>query len=745
MNEITAIIDRIDGGAAAPADRGLNDMVQAAEDAAKNNDHATALEHWLACFRTSGDGGRPRWYAGLGDALLGLDRAAQAYEVFEQGAAKFRSNQGLFVGMARAAMAMRRWGLAVDRWRITIDSFPDQKLPHWWAGLGTSLITVGKLDEAEAHYEQMLERFPEAQPGYHGYARVAMERKDFETAARRMQDLLSRFPGATAPEFGLAAARALRQCGRFAEADRVVQRFLEKHPRNPQLLIALAQNAALARDYAKKQTRWEEALAANEAAIKRSPQYAAYQLDLQTESGKSDDYEIKELDSEDEAVVQLNALSAHRMSLDVIELSRVYARKFPSLRTRNKFARALSRGLTSAADLEELLTETRSMVKDYPRTREVWLERANALIAANDAQGVDRVASHVCDAFGRGGDTDALRSWIAAKRGDFHGAQAVREKIARNNYTPALHAAITRLERVDERPLAELDDKIILFACLRNEITFLPWFLEYYRSIGVDRFVFIDNNSDDGSREYLLEQPDAMVYATDDNFFAAHSGMRWINELMTRHGRGNWCVFVDLDEELVVPGIENGGLRPVLDRMTERGEKCLAAFMLDTYPRAVADMGQYRPGMRPRDLTPLFDKEHYVSGNPEPSYRQVRGGMRTRVFGLAEVLEKTPIVRGGQGALYTGNHTTLPLPVASVSGVLLHHKMLRDGQTFEAIDEPGKSSRIKDRNPACQRRYLRYRDVLQQLGAEGLVDAEHSVSYESSDQLVGLGLMRTGA
>ena len=99
--------------------------------------------------------------------------------------------------------------------------------------------------------------------------------------------------------------------------------------------------------------------------------------------------------------------------------------------------------------------------------------------------------------------------------------------------------------------------------------------------------------------------------------------------------------------------------------------------------------------MRPCELTPLFDREHFVSGNPEPSYRQVRGGMRTRVFGMAEVLEKTPIIWGERGALYTGNHTIMPLPVASATGVLLHHKMLRDGQSLQAIEEPGKSIRIE--------------------------------------------------
>ena len=53
-------------------------------------------------------------------------------------------------------------------------------------------------------------------------------------------------------------------------------------------------------------------------------------------------------------------------------------------------------------------------------------------------------------------------------------------------------------------------------------------------------------------------------------------------------------------------------VRPVMGRtthrpMTERGEKCLAAFMLDTYPQVMADLARYASGMRPRDLTPLID------------------------------------------------------------------------------------------------------------------------------------------
>ncbi|OZA17880.1 MAG: glycosyl transferase family 2, partial [Rhodobacterales bacterium 17-64-5] len=42
---------------------------------------------------------------------------------------------------------------------------------------------------------------------------------------------------------------------------------------------------------------------------------------------------------------------------------------------------------------------------------------------------------------------------------------------------------------------------ILLFATLRNERVRLPYFLQYYRKLGIDHFLLVDNGSDDGSRE----------------------------------------------------------------------------------------------------------------------------------------------------------------------------------------------------------------------------------------------------
>ncbi len=43
---------------------------------------------------------------------------------------------------------------------------------------------------------------------------------------------------------------------------------------------------------------------------------------------------------------------------------------------------------------------------------------------------------------------------------------------------------------------------------LRDERVRLPWFLHYYRAMGVRHFLMVDNASTDGSTEYLRNQPD---------------------------------------------------------------------------------------------------------------------------------------------------------------------------------------------------------------------------------------------
>src|SRR5690606_23431055 len=109
------------------------------------------------------------------------------------------------------------------------------------------------------------------------------------------------------------------------------------------------------------------------------------------------------------------------------------------------------------------------------------------------------------------------------------------------------------LHRRELRPIANRiagmkGNPVLLFSCLRNERVRLPYFLKYYRDLGVDHFVIVDNDSDDGSREYLAAQKDVSLWSTRASYRKARFGMDWLTHLLRSYGSGRWCLTVDVDE-----------------------------------------------------------------------------------------------------------------------------------------------------------------------------------------------------
>ena len=232
----------------------------------------------------------------------------------------------------------------------------------------------------------------------------------------------------------------------------------------------------------------------------------------------------------------------------------------------------------------------------------------------------------------------------------------------------------------------------------------------------------------------LLAEPDVHLFHTTGSYARAWSGMRWINGLMDLHGAGHWCLYVDPDELLVFPGVEESGLARLLDYMESRGHEAFRAFMLDMHGPTSGYRPDFPPGTDPLPLFPFFDTVHRRFGAVRCPYWQVTGGVRRR-DGNVHNLTKTPIVRGGRGIRFlSSSHQTTPAAVSDVTGVLLHFKLA--GAPAEWTDMA-----LGDRSPGCIRRHRRDsfgdpsgdRDV-------PLIGAT-TVRYESSRQLMALGLI----
>ena len=299
-------------------------------------------------------------------------------------------------------------------------------------------------------------------------------------------------------------------------------------------------------------------------------------------------------------------------------------------------------------------------------------------------------------------------------------------------------------ERVSDLPPVGSDD-VLLVSCLRNEMLRLPWFLRHYRRLGVNRFLMVDNGSNDGSREFLMAQDDVTVFHTSESYSDSECGIAWQNAVLHDHAVGHWCFVVDVDEIFVFPGYEQTGLRQFLGYIDAGDATAVVAPMLDMYAdRAVAETG-YRAGDNLLEICPYFDGDGYQLGGPRSEARglPVRGGPRERLFWKdrdrtfpSPMLKKTPLIRWSEAhELVASTHVVKGCTWADVSGLLLHFKFLQDFAP-SAREEAHRAEHFAD-----ARQYRAYHDVLDKNAAlTGMY--EGSVRFRNSRQLQEMGFLR---
>ncbi len=233
---------------------------------------------------------------------------------------------------------------------------------------------------------------------------------------------------------------------------------------------------------------------------------------------------------------------------------------------------------------------------------------------------------------------------------------------------------------------------ILLFSTMRNERVRLPYFLQYYRELGVNQFLIVDNDSDDGTGEYLAAQPDVSLWHSKHSYKRARFGVDWLNWLQTRYGHNHWCLVVDPDEFFVYPFCDTRPLRALTDWLDSSSIKSFSAMILDMYPKGPFDLIPYFEGEDPLKNACYFDSGNYViERNAKFGNLWIQGGPRARMFfgdfpERAPALNKIPLVKWQRGyAFASSTHMLLPRGLNLVydewggekaSGCLLHAKFI---------------------------------------------------------------------
>ncbi|GAA6160529.1 glycosyltransferase family 2 protein [Ruegeria sp. HU-ET01832] len=291
----------------------------------------------------------------------------------------------------------------------------------------------------------------------------------------------------------------------------------------------------------------------------------------------------------------------------------------------------------------------------------------------------------------------------------------------------------------------------LLMSVVRNEKIRLPYFLEYYRKLGVNHFLFVDNDSDDGTAEFLAAQPDVSVWHTNASYRRATFGIDWSNYLLRKYAHGHWVLTVDPDEFFIYPFCDTRPLRALTDWLDGCAVRSFGTMLLDMYPRGPVDAQVYTEGQDPFEIARWFDSGNYmITRNPEYGNLWIQGGPRARVFfrdtpSKAPALNKIPLVKWDRRYAYVSStHSLLPRGLNQVydewggektSGALLHAKL---------INTLGEKAREEMGRRQHYRKSGEYQAYAQGLDEQPVFWCTWSEKYINWRQLEILGLMSKG-
>ena len=156
-------------------------------------------------------------------------------------------------------------------------------------------------------------------------------------------------------------------------------------------------------------------------------------------------------------------------------------------------------------------------------------------------------------------------------------------------------------------PRPELEGGPVAISLCHNEMLRLPDFLRHHRQIGVRHFFVVDNDSTDGSGEYLDAQPDVTRLYTRKPYQEFKATFRaWPCD---HYAEGRWILEPDVDEHLIYPGWPEVPLAHLLSHWDATGSEAVFAPMVDMY--ADRPLAEVRHGAEARmsETYPLFDGE----------------------------------------------------------------------------------------------------------------------------------------
>lgn len=269
----------------------------------------------------------------------------------------------------------------------------------------------------------------------------------------------------------------------------------------------------------------------------------------------------------------------------------------------------------------------------------------------------------------------------------------------------------------------------VLICVIKNEINKIESFMEHYRKLGIEKFVFLDNLSTDGTTEYLCAQEDTIVYSSEQEYSSARR-VAWINRLLALHGINRWCMIVDSDELVTYVGCEQHRISEVVEKAVKNKYDRILGFMLDMYSES-----SLFQGVEEKDYIEkcrFFDVDSYEVKRMHRGLG-IHGGPRKRVFGVEQVLEKYPLFFFGTNIFVASSHYIIPYTTEEEYPIwfaICHYKFV-DEKDLDKVKE----AVLKENYAQNSIVYKQYLSVIETSKNVTFYDSQVSTELKSSESL----------
>lgn len=284
-------------------------------------------------------------------------------------------------------------------------------------------------------------------------------------------------------------------------------------------------------------------------------------------------------------------------------------------------------------------------------------------------------------------------------------------------------------------PLSEKDFPLIFV--IHNGRRFLPSFLAHYRNLGVSRFLCIDDKSNDGSTEYLLQQSDVDLHFSNVRYKDAARSKTWRELLAKKYGKNRWYLNVDIDEYLFTGCNSKMTISEYANILYSKRIYRLPAPMIDMVPNGNLEDVILNDKIKPWEICAYFDSDNY-SGHATSGGIKLYGGARKRLWNAQAELMKYPLI-------YWDSHTSMGVSIhsprpsyrnyAPVCGALLHFKIFSDSKKI--AQEALTSGQYFDSG----REYKLMHKYFQEHSNHKLV-GKNSIYFKNEETLVKCGMIK---